>query len=344
VAVHPSRPMHAPHLKDVAAVHTLACDDLIASTPAMLGVLRFAHAYAPADTSVLLWGESGSGKTSIAALIHHLSGRAGGFHDISVGNLSAQLAEDELFGHVRGAFTDARADRPGALVVSGVGTVLLDDLQGMDISVQRKLLRVLDRGTFSPLGTDRIVTIACRFIFAMNAHPDELVRQGILLPDLRYRCRRCEIAIPPLRERRAEIALLIQRVLARLPEITGIAGSPRLTANAVELLREGEYPGNVRDLESFIVSAFLLAHGEGRDEILPEDFCPELSPPLVYPRRGSLSDRVRVVRRALERMAGNVAAAARLLGVSRNVVRTALAEQRSLDRRVGETRDRVVDA
>src|SRR6185503_357524 len=175
----------------------------------MRDAISRAHAFAPAATPVILYGESGTGKTFFAEYIHDLSERAGGFHAFSVGTVAPQLALDELFGHVQGAYTDARKMRTGRIATAGGGTLLLDDIQNLDLGVQKQLLQVLDRETYSPVGSDRVLTLACRIILAMTEEPDALMQRGQLLKDLRYRFGTCAIRIPPLRERRAEIPLLV---------------------------------------------------------------------------------------------------------------------------------------
>jgi len=226
----------------------VAALDLVALTPAMAEVLRRAHVFAPAATPVVLHGESGTGKTFIAEYIHRVSGRDGGFLPFSVGVVAPQLALDELFGHVQGAYTDARKVRPGRIATAGGGTLLLDDVQNLDLGVQKQLLQVLDRGTYSPVGSDRVQTVACRVILAMAEDPGELVLRGLLLRDLRYRFGMCDIRVPPLRERRAEIPALAQLFLDDCPRVKQLDGPRRFSAAALSLLLEGAWPGNVREM------------------------------------------------------------------------------------------------
>src|SRR6266550_2945928 len=181
----------------------------------MMESLRLADAFARTDRSIVLYGETGTGKSLLAQLIHRLSGRVGGFHSISVGTMAPSLVEDELFGHDRGAYTDARTARVGLLGESGAGSLLLDDMQGAPPWLQRQLFDVTDRRVYRVLGSDRILAIACRFIISLNAHPDVLVQQGALIKDLRYRFGELLIWTAPLRERRAEIPLLAARALSR---------------------------------------------------------------------------------------------------------------------------------
>ena len=286
----------------------------------MMDAINRAHAFAPAATPVILYGESGSGKTFFAEYIHELSERSGGFHAFSVGTVAPQLALDELFGHVQGAYTDARKMRTGRFATAGGGTLLLDDVQNLDLGVQKQLLQVLDRGTYSPVGSDRVLAVACRIILAMTEEPAELMKQGLLLKDLRYRLGVCSIRIPPLRERRAEIAVLAKRALARCPEETRVDGPARFSDAALELLGGGAFEGNVRELGAVVVCAYLLARASGAAEIGPQHVSVSLAPAVRYQRHGDRQANRLAVEQSLKLTGGNVKAAARLLGVSRNTV------------------------
>jgi DNA-binding NtrC family response regulator len=214
--------------------------------------------------------------------------------------------------------------RAGLMARAGSGTLLLDDIQTLDLGVQKQLLQVLDRRTYSPVGSDRIVSLACRIILAMTAEPDILMTQGLLLEDLRYRFGACSIWIPPLRERRAEIPVLAQRALERCPELTMVDGPARFSDAALEVLCDAEYKGNVRQLEGIILAAYLMARAAGAEVIGPEYVPEEVCPPLRYQRRGDrVANRI-VVERALRQTGGNVKRAARLLGVSRTAVQAVL--------------------
>jgi DNA-binding NtrC family response regulator len=297
----------------------------IALALSMIEAISRAHAFAPAATPVILFGESGTGKTFFAEYIHQLSGRSGGFHAFSVGTVAPQLALDELFGHVPGAYTDARKMRTGRIATAGGGTLLLDDLHTLDLGVQKQLLQVLDRGKYSAVGCDRVQTVACRIILAMTDDPDVLMQRGQLLKDLRYRFGACAIGIPPLRERRAEIPVLAQRALERCPQQTGVDGPTRFSDSALGLLCEGEYAGNVRELEGIVLCAYLFARDQGLAEIDLKNLPADLTPRLQYKRRGDREENRIVVERVLRITGGNVKKAARLLGVSRTTVSAARA-------------------
>jgi len=295
----------------------------IALAPSMIEAISRAHAFASAATPVILYGESGTGKTFFAEYIHHLSGRVGSLIALSVGMLAPQLALDELFGHVPGAYTDARRARAGLIAVAAGGTLLLDDVQNLDLAVQKQLLQVLDRKTYTAVGSDRVLTVACRVILAMTDDPDLLMQKGQLLKDFRYRLGACAIGIPPLRERRGEIAVLAQRALERCPQQTGVEGPTRFSDAALVLLCEGEYPGNVRQLEGVVLCAYLVAKDEGAAAIEVQHLPLQTSLRVQYKRRGDREENRIVVERALRITGGNVKRAARLLGVSRNTMTTA---------------------
>lgn len=296
----------------------------------MMDAINRANAFAPAATPLILYGESGSGKTFFAEFIHDLSQRSGGFHAFSVGTVAPQLAVDELFGHVQGAYTDARKMRTGRIATACGGTLLLDDVQNLDLGVQKQLLQVLDRGTYSPVGSDRVLIVACRIILAMTEDPDILMRKGLLLKDLRYRLGACTIRIPPLRERRAEIPLLVQRALERCAVETRVDGPTRISHTAIALLTEGEFEGNVRELGALVQYAYLMARADGSPEIQPVHVAGRTIPALKYRRRGDREANRLAVACTLSITGGNVRAAARLLGVSRNSLHAFLARERSL--------------
>ncbi len=295
----------------------------IALAPSMIEAISLARAFAPAATPVILYGESGTGKTFFAEFIHQVSERPGGFHAFSLGIVPTSLAADELFGHVSGAFTDAHKVRAGRIASAGSGTLLLDDLHTLDLGVQKQLLQVLDRGTYSAVGGDRVQTVACRMVFAMTEDPDTLMTKGLLLRDLRYRFGECGIAIPALRERRGEIPLHAQRVLQRCVEWTKIEGPIKFSEAALALLCEAEYDGNVRQLEGIVLRSFLIARYCGACQIDVEHLPPQLTPRLLYRRHGDLEANRMLVERVLRITGGNVKKAAQLLGVSRPTINAA---------------------
>jgi len=312
-----------PHLLPDCRSRPSSSNEPIALAPSMIDAISRAHAFAPAATPIILYGESGTGKTLFAEYIHQLSGRAGGFHPFSVGMVAPQLALDELFGHVQGAYTDARKMRTGRIATAGGGTLLLDDLHTLDLGVQKQLLQVMDRGTYSPVGSDRVLTVACRVILAMTDDPDSLMKRGLLLKDLRYRFGACGIELPPLRNRREEIPLLAGRALHACAEKTRVQGPNRFSDAAIAALCSGDYEGNVRQLEGIVLGASLIASARGAPEIDVEHLPVDTMPQLQYERHGPrVANRV-IVEKALRITGGNLTKTARLLGISRNTVRTA---------------------
>jgi len=302
----------------------------IALAPSMMDAINRANAFAPAATPVILYGESGSGKTFFAEYIHDLSQRSGGFHAFSVGTVAPQLALDELFGHVPGAYTDARKMRTGRIAAAGGGTLLLDDVQNLDLGVQKQLLQVLDRATYSPVGSDRVLAVACRIILAVTESPDELMKKGVLLTDLRYRFGACAIRIPPLRERRVEIPLLVCRALERCPQLTRVDGPVRISEQALSLLVNGDYEGNIRELSAVLEHAYLVARANGAHEIGPEHMPAELGFFPRYQRHGDPRANLLVVENSLRITRGNAKAAARLLGISRNALNAARSPRKAV--------------
>lgn len=234
---------------------------LIAQSPAMQPVLQLIERTAPSDASVLITGENGTGKGLVAEAIHALSSRASRpMITVNSGGVSEGVFESELFGHVRGAFTDARSDRAGRFELADGGTLFLDEIANVPLSQQAKLLRIIATGEFERLGSSRTRHADVRLISATNAEIDGEVAAGRFRQDLLFRLNTIEIALPPLRERAVDIPALAnhfrQQHARRYRKALNGFERP-----ALDLLARHRWPGNVRELDHAIERAVLMAEG-----------------------------------------------------------------------------------
>lgn len=292
---------------------------MIARSPPMQHVLRMVEKIAPSDANVLITGEHGTGKEVVARTIHALSKRAGRpLVTVNAGGVPEGIFESELFGHLRGAFTDARSDRAGAFEVADGGTLFLDEVGNMPPGQQAKLLRVLQTGEFNPVGSSKVRRADVRVLTATNARLGEEVAAGRFREDLLYRLNTVEVQIPPLRDRKEDVPHLVQLFLKRLVD-RGATPARRFSPDALEELVRHPWRGNVRELEHAVERAVLLASGEEIDapDLLLSS--PTQGPALI--ERMTLDDAERhLIQRALERCGGNVSEAARELGLSRSAL------------------------
>ena len=294
--------------------------DVIASSRAMQPVLKLIERVGPSDANILVTGEHGSGKEVVAQMIHRASQRAErSLVTINAGGLPDGVLESELFGHVKGAFTDAKEARIGCFELADGGTLFLDEIANMPLAQQQKLLRVLQTGEFHPLGSSRAKRVDVRVIAATNADLREEVKSGRFREDLLYRLNTVEIELPPLRQRPEDIPLLAERFLRRQADRYGkpVEG---FTPDAAAMLLAHAWPGNVRELEHAVERAVLLCEGRAIDthdlglRADPSDMTTQLE-------RMSLDDaEAWLIRRALDRNEGNVSQAASELGVSRSAL------------------------
>jgi DNA-binding NtrC family response regulator len=289
----------------------------------MIGQVAFS------DVSILITGEHGTGKELIARAIHEQSGRRGAFVAINAGALADGTFESELFGHVRGAFTDAKVAREGAFARAEGGTLFLDEIANMPLSQQAKLLRVLQERLYQPLGAAAPRASTARVVAATNMDLDHLVHGGSFRPDLLYRLNTLHLHVPPLRERLEELPGLVQRFTERETERYGLP-VPRLASGVMERLMAHAWPGNVRELEHVIQRAVLLSAGRGPlteahlDLRLPEPDAsapasePRLTRDLAEPPQTVQDAQKAAILRALQRFPGDRRAAAESLGLSRS--------------------------
>ena len=299
---------------------------LVAEGPAMKEVLRVVHKVAPAPTTVLIEGESGTGKELIARALHDLSPRAERpFVAVNCGAIPAPLIESELFGHTKGAFTDARTAKRGLFEEADGGTLLLDEIGELPPPVQPALLRVLQQGEVRRVGDARSTRVDVRVLASTNRDLASQVQAGRFREDLYYRLNVVQVRLPPLRERQEEIGQLAERLIARHAERIGVA-SRRLSPRALELLQRYRWPGNVRELENALERALVLSEDDeiGPDALpdavqrtlVPEPVPGSLDPDDLSVKRAQRVLEADLIRRALERTQGNRTRAAELLELS----------------------------
>jgi two-component system response regulator AtoC len=297
---------------------------IVARSKAMDAVFRLIAKVAEVRSTVLITGESGTGKELVARAIHRSSPRTKApFVAINCGAIPENLLESELFGHKRGAYTDAHADKRGLFEEAESGTLLLDEIGELPFQLQVKLLRALQEGVVRRLGDTKDTPVDVRLIAATNRDLAEAVRDGSFREDLFYRLNVLPIHVPPLRERPEDIPLLVEHFIAHVNRrlSTGVSG---VTREASKLLLAYPWPGNVRELENVVERAMVLTDGGA---ITPEDLPDKLREPSDPVRQalgsGELSIKKTVhaieqelIRRALARTGGNRTAAAKLLEIS----------------------------
>jgi transcriptional regulator with PAS, ATPase and Fis domain len=294
-----------------------AAKHFVARSAPMQDVLEMAVRVAPLDTTVLVYGESGTGKEFIVRLIHDQSPRAAGpFVSINCAALTETLLESELFGHVRGAFTGAVRDKAGLFEVAGHGTLFLDEIGEVAPTVQAKLLRALQEREIRRVGAERSIKVDARVVAATNRDLRAAVATGTFREDLYFRLGAFIITVPPLRDRRDDIPVLVQEFLSRAAsrmkkDVRGVS------ADAMSALMNYAWPGNVRELEHAIERAVILANSV---TIRVRDLPPEVTEkPSPQPDAGGLDLQAQernAIERALERFGGNRRRAAGALRIS----------------------------
>ena len=231
---------------------------LVGKSAAITGIVRYATQIAAGDGTVLITGETGTGKEITAEMIHARSRRAGGpMIAVNCAALPETLLESELFGHLKGAFTGAHRSRAGAFAAADGGTIFLDEIGELNSAIQAKLLRVIENRTVRPLGSDREAPVDVRVIAATNQEPDRLLRERRFRQDLYFRLDVSRIHIPPLRARREDIPPLVDHLMARCADRHGVPAT-RLDARLLDRLVHYDWPGNVRELRN-LVDAILSA-------------------------------------------------------------------------------------
>jgi DNA-binding NtrC family response regulator len=293
---------------------------IIGGAPRMQELFALARKIAPCDVNVLITGETGTGKELLASAIHHMSARAAGpLVAFSCANLPETLIEDELFGHEKGAFTGAATARRGRLEAADQGTVFLDEVGDIGLSLQPKLLRVLQARTFERLGSNTTINANIRVVSATNRNLSEMVQQGKFREDLFYRLNVVHMHIPALRERREDIPLLAQHFVKKFAELFN-KRAKRFSRSALLALEEYSWPGNVRELENVVQRAVVLSDKVVVDcEDLPDaiqENCVNLKSSDSYEDEVRQFKR-RLVLRTLQACGGSIVETARTLGVAR---------------------------
>lgn len=267
--------------KELAGRHTF--HDIVSKNKEMHRLFAILEQVAQSDSTVLLQGESGTGKELFARAIHALSARSKGpLVVVNLGALPDTLVESELFGHKAGAFTDAREDRAGRIAAAEGGTLFLDEIGDLSPRVQVRLLRVLQERTYEPLGSNTTVHADIRIVAATNRDLEALVRERSFRDDLYYRINVVRLTLPPLRDRREDVPLLVDHFLRRFNRLTGkhITG---ISQEVLAILMAHDFPGNVRELENVIEHAMVLCQGGVIEAVHLPDY---LQPPPASMGRG----------------------------------------------------------
>jgi len=297
-------------------------EHIVGDDPKLLSILETIGRVAPTDAPVLITGESGTGKELIAEAMHQNSKRRiRPFVKVNLGGISATLFESELFGHVRGAFTDAKSDRIGRFELANRGTLFLDEIGDLDLSSQVKLLRVLQDRTFEPLGSSKSKTVDVRVICATNRNLEEMVAQGTFREDLFYRINLISVKLPALRERPTDIASLAMyfadnlKVIYERPQL-------KISSKALQWLQTLVLPGNIRQLKNLVEKTILLSPN---DQLEISDFQKNITqvnsaPKNAFPEVGTLTleeMELLMIRKAMSFHQNNISRVARSLGITR---------------------------
>jgi two-component system, NtrC family, response regulator len=299
---------------------------IVGHDPKLLSVLRSIGQVAATDASVLIEGESGTGKELIAEALHRNSRRRRApFVKVNLGGVSSSLFESEMFGHRKGAFTDAKTDRVGRFELANGGTIFLDEIGELEMASQVKLLRVLQDRTYEALGDSKSRSLDIRVVCATNRNLAQMVAEGKFREDLFYRINLITVRLPALRERADDIPRLVEHFVKNL-RATYQRPALRVGTRALHWLKERPLPGNIRELKNLVERAVLVS---GKDELAPEDFQAHVA---ATPTRAAPSTELPVgemtldeveaamIRRSLDLYAGNLSRVARALGLSRGAL------------------------
>jgi DNA-binding NtrC family response regulator len=304
---------------------------IIGSSPVILNVLNMVRKVARTDANVLITGENGTGKELIAQEIHRLSNRANELLvTVDMGAITETLFESELFGHVKGAFTDARENRQGKFEIAHRGTLFLDEIGNLSFHLQAKLLTTIETRQITRVGSNQLIPTDIRLICATNKKLEVLVKEGLFREDLLYRINTIQIELPPLRERGNDIIILSEFFLRKYtrkydkPEM-------RINQHAIDKLMDYSWPGNIRELQNTIEKAVILSESA---VIKPEDLylrpVQEINSPGLFTTLEEMEQKM--IRLALEKNNGNFTAAAEQLGITRQTLYNRIKKERQNDK------------
>ncbi len=319
--MHKSR-LEAKHLrtrqKQLIADMDQPFHDFIGVSSAMQSVFDVIEKVGATDANVLILGENGTGKELVARALHRHSARSEDvFISVDMGALSETLFESELFGHVKGAFTDAREDRVGRFEIASDGTLFLDEIANLPLTLQAKLLRVVETHSITRLGSNKTTDVDVRLICATNMPIQDMVAQNEFRQDLLYRINTVELQIPPLRERPEDIPLLVEHFLSSYTKKYG-KGISRISPATLKKLEKYPWPGNVRELQHAIERAVIMSEAQ---VLQPEDFfltTPDGKEDGVVFDDYNLEDIEKtIIRKVISKYGGNISHAAKELGLSR---------------------------
>jgi DNA-binding NtrC family response regulator len=304
---------------------------IIGSSPQITSVLNLARKVAKTDANVLITGENGTGKELIAQEIHRLSGRSEEIMvSVDIGAISESLFESELFGHVKGAFTDARENRQGKFEIAHNGTLFLDEIGNLSFHLQAKLLAAIENRQISRIGSNELIPVNIRFIFATNKDLEIMVREGLFREDLLYRINTIQIEMPPLRERGNDIITLAEFFLGRFSKKYN-KPVMKINQQALDKLMNYSWPGNIRELQNTIEKAVILCETA---VIKPEDLY--LKPVKEIKNLDTVTTiedmEERMMLLAIERNNGNYTAAAEQLGITRQTLYNRLKKNKQDDK------------
>jgi len=262
---------------------------------------------AKTDATVILYGETGTGKSAIAKAIHIMSGKKAAFVEINCASIPETLIESELFGYEKGAFSGAIKQKPGKIELAQNGTLFLDEIGELTPSIQAKFLKVLQDKSFERVGGLQTLKTNARFITATNRKLKQLVKEGKFREDLYFRLNVFPITIPPLRERKQHIIKIAQYLIEKLSEKFG-EGTKKLSKSAIESIKNYHFPGNIRELENIIERAIILSKGEDIEIKIEKD--------IEWQENDLKSVEKKTIIEVLKKTGGNKQKASQLLGIS----------------------------